>query len=132
EFVVPKVAAGEYVLRTAPHGESILRETGKTLVIPPGGEETTEFTIVRGGDVKISVTGPDGKVLENVELIVTGEDETEPRTFRMAVASGTIRDVAPGKARFRVAKDGYATAESEVTVVKDQVVTASVRMEKKR
>ena len=132
EFLVPKVAAGEYVLRSAPHGESILRETGKTLVIPPGGEATTEFTLTRGGDLKFKATGRDGKVLENVELFITDEEGTETRTFRLVHAEGTIRDIAPGKVKLRVAKDGYTTAESEVTVVKDQAVEASVQLEEKR
>jgi len=132
EFLVEKVPPGEYVLRTAPHGESILRETGKTLVIPPGGEETTEFTLTRGGDVSVKITGEDGAALADVDVVVIDEDGAEQRRFHIPDGAGIVPDLPPGQVRIRVTKAGYGTTESEVTVVKDQVTDLAVRLSETR
>jgi len=132
EFLVPKVVPGEYVLRSAPHGESILRETGKTLRIPPGGEETTEFTLTRGGDLKLTVTGPDGAAVKEAAVAVLDEGGAERRSFILPLGTAVIPDLVPGKVRIRVSKTSLETAETEVTVVKDQVTDATVRLSEAR
>jgi hypothetical protein len=132
EFLVPEIKPGEYVLRSAPHGESLLRETGKTLRIPPGGEETTEFTLTRGGDLKVSVTGPDGNPVKESKVEVTTGDRTRLRTFVLPEGAAVLPDLTPGKVRVRVTKPGYETAEMEATVVKDQVTELDVRLSEAR
>ena len=68
------VPPGEYQLRSAPHRSNILRETGKQLVITPGGEESTEFTLARGGDVQLKVVAADGGVAEGATVSLLGPE----------------------------------------------------------
>jgi hypothetical protein len=132
EFVIEGVPSGEYVLRTAPRRSLVLRDTGKTLVIPPGGEETTEFVFTRGGDLEVRVSGFDGRAVDGAEVRVLDEAGRPGDPYPAGKGGVVIHDLAPGVVRIKVSAPGHRAEEVSVTVEKGDRATVPVRLEEKR
>jgi hypothetical protein len=109
-FLIEGVPPGEYRLRSAPHRSNILRETGQRLVITPGGEENTEFTLIRGGDVALQVRGPGGDPVEGTIVSVLD-------------GAGEVMDTL-----LRISAPGYEDQTVTATVQKDSSVPVTVHL----
>jgi len=132
DFLIEGVPPGEYLLRSAPHRSNILRETGKQLVITPGGEESTEFTLVRGGDLRLKVVAADGGVAEGATVSVLGPDGTPADTLAVTKGGAVLLDLAPGEVRLRVSAPGHHDETVTATVEKDGAVPLTVHLREKR
>lgn len=117
-FEVSGITPGEYSLRTASENERVLRDSGKRLLIPPGGTETTEITLPRGGDLVISVVDPRGDPVKDAQVTVY---DAEGAALGSWILSGAARipDVTPGKVTVRAIAPGFAPGEAAATAVKD-------------
>jgi hypothetical protein len=118
EFLVEGVPSGEYVLHTAPRRSLVLMETGKRLVIPPNGEETTEFVFTRGGDVEVRITDLAGEVPEGALVRLLDGDGKPGEPYPAKTGVVVIQDVPPGMVRIRVGAPGHQDQEVAVSVTK--------------
>jgi len=127
-FLIEGVPPGEYRLRSAPHRSNILRETGQRLVITPGGEENTEFTLIRGGDVALQVRGPGGDPVEGTIVSVLDGAGEVMDTLPLSGGAGSLLDLPPGETRLRISAPGYEGQTVTATVQKDSSVPVTVHL----
>jgi len=131
-FKLPGIPPGEYKLHSAPHSTEILLETGKVLLITAGGEEMTEFTIPRGGDVKITVTDDRGEMVAGAEAALLDEAGATVRVNPARDGAIVFHDLEPGEARFRVTAPGHKPETLTTTIEKDRAVGLSARLPEAR
>ncbi len=131
-FTLPGVPPGEYPLYTAPHRTEILLDTGNVLLIPSGGEVRTEFTIIRGGDVEISVTGDRGEQIDGAEVSLLDESGEAVMMQPMVDGKTTFLDLAPGEFRFQVSAPGHQAVTLTTRIEKDTTASLHARLPETR
>ncbi len=131
-FKLPGIPPGEYRLHTAPHSTEVLLETGKVILITAGGEEMTEFTIPRGGDVKITVTDDRGEIVADAEAALLDATGATIRVHPARDGAIVFHDLEPGEVRFKVTAPGYGFATLTATIEKDRAVGLSARLPEAR
>jgi hypothetical protein len=132
EFLLEGIIPGEYELRSAPRRSVVLRETGRTLVIPPGGEATTEFTIPRGGDVEVTVTTDRGDPVTGAEVHVVDAEGEAVDAVAVVDGRATLFDALPGRLTLKVTAPGHREETIRVEVTRDQLTRAEVQLSEKR
>jgi hypothetical protein len=125
-YEVTGIQPGKYRLRTAPRSHGVLLDTGKTLVIPSGGEEQADLTIPRGGDVKLTLVDDRGDAIGDLRVEVLDSDGEEIASWTGPLSGYVLPDLPPGEVRVRVSAAGFVPEERVVTVVKDDVVPLRV------
>ncbi len=131
-FLLEGIPPGEYVLRTAPRSSRVLRETGKRLVIPPGGEETVELTFERGGDLEIRIEDAEGKAPREAAAVLLDGEGKETGTFPAVGGVVRLTDLVPGPVRVRVTAPGHLPETVEAETEKGRLTRVEVRLREKR
>jgi hypothetical protein len=129
-FTLAQVPPGDYALRSAPRGRTLLADTGRRLVIPPGGEERVEFTIERGGDVEVRVVSGTGAVLAGVRV-----DWRSPVRDEAGFGEGPqgvvrLLDLPPGPVTLSASAPGHRPEQREVEVTKGGSTAVTIPLRK--
>jgi hypothetical protein len=124
-----KMPPGRYTVIRA-RGQSVLMGGEiRNIALAPGEELTQTLTIVRGGDLRINVTGGKDKEIRGARVKVTHAGGTNERT----VWGRQIRmtDLPPGIVTIDVTHEGFQPQTKNVTLKKDGSETISINLEKK-
>jgi hypothetical protein len=131
-YALDGVIPGEYVLRSAVRDERRLRETGRTLVITPGGEAEADLVVPRGGDVEVTVEDEAGEPLKGAQVDLLDEEGAVSKTVPVPGGRVLIHDLAPGTAVLRVTAPGRRPESVEVVVARDSMTPVRVRLTEDR
>jgi hypothetical protein len=123
-----KMPPGRYTVIRA-RGQSVMMGAEiRNLSLAPGEELTQALTIIRGGDLRINVTGGQDREIRGAKVKVTYPGGTNNRQAwgRQIL----LTDLPPGVITIDVTHDGFRPASKNVTLKKDGSETVSINLEK--
>jgi hypothetical protein len=131
-YAVEGILPGEYVLRSALRDRRDLSETGRTILVPAGGEAEADLVVPRGGDVAVSATTAAGEPAKGARVEVLDEQGAVKFTYEAPEGGVRIYDLPPGMATLRISAQGFLAQVVEAPVARDQEAPVSVRLEEDR